>query len=494
MATLDYVIFCMYLMGVFGIGVYHFFRNKSAEDYYVGSRSIKAPYVGLSIVATDVGGGFSIGLGGVGFLMGLSGSWLLFTGLVGAWLSAVFIIPRIKAIDAEKGMLTYPDFLRNRYDHRVALVAAAISGIGYLGFTAAQMLAGAKLASATILQSNPFGMDPQMFALLIIAVVTIGYTVIGGLKAVIYTDVVQWGVLLGGLLFVMIPVTVYKLGGMSAIYNALPDEFFSLTNISAMTFFNWMITIVPIWLVAMTLYQRMYACKNTKEAQKAWYIAGVFEYPIMAFTGVFLGMCARMVYPEADAEMGLPMLIRDMLPIGVTSIVISAYFSAIMSTADSCLMASSGNLVTDVLERYVWKKLDMRASVRLSMLATLVIGIAAVSLALWFTTVLDAILYAYGFMVSGLFIPTLGAYFWRRGTATAAMIAMLAGGIFNLLLASKLLRLPEVIQDIGFDFSVYGILLSAICYVGVSLIWPETPTAAECCPDSLAGNAKEPTS
>ena len=126
MATLDYVIFCMYLMGVFGIGVYHFFRNKSAEDYYVGSRSIKAPYVGLSIVATDVGGGFSIGLGGVGFLMGLSGSWLLFTGLVGAWLSAVFIIPRIKAIDAEKGMLTYPDFLRNRYDHRVALVAAAM--------------------------------------------------------------------------------------------------------------------------------------------------------------------------------------------------------------------------------------------------------------------------------------------------------------------------------------------------------------------------------
>ena len=131
-----------------------------------------------------------------------------------------------------------------------------------------------------------------------------------------------------------------------------------------------------------------------------------------------------------------------------------------------------------------------------SMLTALgiVIGIAAVALALWFTTVLDAILYAYGFMVSGLFIPTLGAYFWRRGTATAAMIAMLAGGIFNLLLASKLLRLPEVIQDIGFDFSVYGILLSAICYVGVSLIWPETPTAAECCPDSLAGNAKEPTS
>jgi len=83
---LDYTIFGAYMLGVLGIGFYHFRRNKNAEDYYVGSRSVSAHHVGLSIVATDVGGGFSIGLGGLGFAMGLSGSWLLFTGLVGAWL------------------------------------------------------------------------------------------------------------------------------------------------------------------------------------------------------------------------------------------------------------------------------------------------------------------------------------------------------------------------------------------------------------------------
>lgn len=479
MAFIDGLIFVAYLLAVFGVGVYHFFRNKNMEDYYVGNRSIKAPYVGLSIVATDVGGGFSIGLGGVGFLMGLSGSWLLFTGLVGAWLSAVLIIPRVKAVDASQAMLTYPDFLRHRYNHKVALVAAVISGIGYLGFTAAQMLAGAKLASATILQTNPFGLQPMMFALLVIAVITIGYTVIGGLKAVIYTDAIQWTILLIGLLFVMTPVTVYKLGGFGAIKAALPPEFFSLTNIKPVTFVNWMITIVPIWLVAMTLYQRMYACPNVKEAQKAWYIAGFFEYPVMAFTGVFLGMCARVVYPEADAEMGLPMLIRDVLPVGVTSIVLAAYFSAIMSTADSCLMASSGNLVTDVIERHIWKKPGLRSSVRMSMLATLVIGILAVCLAAWFTTVLDAILYAYGFMVSGLFIPTLGAYFWRRGSSTGALAGMLAGGIFNLTLATKLVKLPEYLARLEFDNSIYGILLSGVLYVTFSLVFPDAPVPAD---------------
>ena len=239
MNWIDYLIFAVYMVGVLSIGVYHFRRNKSREDYYIGNRSIKASHVGLSIVATDVGGGFSIGLGGVGFAMGLAGTWLLFTGLVGAWLCAVFIIPRVKAIDAKCGMMTFPDFLRHRYDDKVALAAALISGIGYLGFTGAQMLAGAKLASATIIQNNPFGMEPIQFSLIVIAVITILYTVIGGLKAVIYTDTIQWIILLCGLILVTIPVTLYKIGGLTQLRSALPVTHFSLTNISPITFINW---------------------------------------------------------------------------------------------------------------------------------------------------------------------------------------------------------------------------------------------------------------
>ena len=209
MHAIDYGILILYMVGVVAIGYYHFRRNKNAEDYYVGSRSISSHHIGLSIVATDVGGGFSIGLGGLGFAMGLSGSWLLFTGLVGAWLTAVLIIPKIKAIDVEHNMFTYPDFLRFRFDERVALVAALISGIGYLGFTGGQLLAGAKLASATMFSSAPFGLNPLMFSLYVIAAVAVGYTVIGGLKAVIYTDTIQWIILLGGLILVTIPAVSY---------------------------------------------------------------------------------------------------------------------------------------------------------------------------------------------------------------------------------------------------------------------------------------------
>lgn len=478
MSWIDYLIFAVYMLGVLAIGFYYFRQNSNEEDYYVGNRDINPYHVGLSIVATDVGGGFSIGLGGAGFLMGLSGSWLLFTGLVGAWLSAVFLIPRIKHIDRRKGFMTYPDFLRDRYDNRVALLAALISGLGYMGFTGAQMLAGAKLASATILQTNPFGMEPILFSLLVIALITVLYTVIGGLKAVIYTDTVQWIILLSGLVLVTIPITLWNLGGTGALKEALPPTHFSLTAIAPSTLVNWMVTIVPIWAIGMTLYQRMYACRNEADAKKAWFTAGLFEYPVMAFAGVFLGMCARVVFPEAEPEMALPMLIRDMLPVGVTGIIIAAYFSAIMSTADSCMMASSGNFTSDIIRPFL-KKSDNgdQRMIRMSMIVTFAVGTVAVILAARFTTVLNAILYTYSFMVSGLFVPTIGAFFWKQGSSAGALAAMAGGGSLTLLLMTGIISLPEKLETLGLDATLYGIIVSGILYLVISLLAPDRPPA-----------------
>ena len=95
---IDLSIFAIYFIFMLGVGFYFLKRNKSKEDYYVGGRNMSAGHIGLSVVATDVGGGFSIGLGGLGFAMGLSGSWMLFTGFIGAWLSAVILIPKIYPI------------------------------------------------------------------------------------------------------------------------------------------------------------------------------------------------------------------------------------------------------------------------------------------------------------------------------------------------------------------------------------------------------------
>jgi solute:Na+ symporter, SSS family len=137
---------------VVGIGFWFLLKNEGVDDYYVGGRKIGSWHIGLSVVATDVGGGFSIGLGGLGFVLGISGSWMLFTGLIGAWLSAVILIPRVKAIEKFKKFYTFPQLLGYFYNSKVAFLAGIISGIGYLGFTSSQILAGAKLASTTFVE------------------------------------------------------------------------------------------------------------------------------------------------------------------------------------------------------------------------------------------------------------------------------------------------------------------------------------------------------
>ncbi|MFB6307154.1 MAG: sodium:solute symporter, partial [Flavobacteriales bacterium] len=353
MSTLDIIIFILYMILMLGVGYYFMMRNKGADDYYVGGRGMNSLHVGLSVVATDVGGGFSIGLGGLGFVIGVSGSWMLFTGLLGAWLSAVVLIPKVKGNKAFAKFHTFPQVFEYLYSSRVALLAGLISGIGYIGFTSSQLLAGAKLASGTFTELN------QQHALMVMGVIAVVYTVMGGIKAVIYTDTVQWIILMAGLIFIGIPYGYIEIGGLEGIKNTVGPEFLSMTNLTWQMFAKWLITILPIWFVAMTLYQRIYACKDEKTAKKAWFLAGLFEWPIMAFMGVTLGMFARVAAQQGilgdidmatfDSEEGLPRLLSVVLPMGLKGLMMAAYFSAILSTADSCLMACSGNLVSDVI-------------------------------------------------------------------------------------------------------------------------------------------------
>lgn len=466
----DLTIFVLYIIGLLGLGYYFHRKNRDGDDFYAGGRSINSTSIGLSVVATDVGGGFSIGLGGLGFVMGIAGSWMLFTGLVGAWLAAVFLIPKVKSNPAFEKAFTFPQIFSHFYDKRVALVAGVISAIGYTGFTSSQLLAGAKLAEGTFV-----GMSLQT-ALLIMGFIVVGYTVLGGLKAVIYTDTIQWIILMVGLILVGLPVAYNSIGGMEAIRATVQPEMLSLANITWQEFVSWSVTIIPIWFVGMTLYQRIYASRDVKTAQRAWFIAGLFEWPLMAFMGVLLGLFARVAADQGmfaafgtvnvaamDPETGLPMLLSTVLPVGMMGIMMAAYFSAILSTADSCLMASSGNIVFDIIGHFREMDPDSFSFLRYSQVMTLLIGVLALIIAWSMENVLDLMLYSYAFMVSGLFVPVIGALYWDRGTPAGALAAMIAGGGTTILLQTVGAEMP-----FGLDANVYGLAVSAISFIIIS--------------------------
>lgn len=470
----DLLIFVLYMFLVLGIGFYFLRKNRDADDYYVGGRNMGSLHVGLSVVATDVGGGFSIGLGGLGFIMGLAGSWMLFTGLIGAWLSAVILIPKVHPLGKEKKFFTFPQIFAHFYNPRVAMMAGVISAIGYLGFTSSQILAGAKLASAAFVNLD------MNTALIVMGVIAVGYTVMGGIKAVIYTDTFQWIILMGGLIFIGIPAGYFAIGGMPAIKETLSPEFMSFSNVPWQTLVNWTVTIIPIWFVGMTLYQRIYSTRGVKQAKRAWFIAGIFEWPFMAMMGVILGLFSRVAYEngmfeylgfmaggDLDPEKGLPLLLRTVLPVGLMGLMMSAYFSAIMSTADSCLMAASGNVLTDILSRIFRIEGKDRVMLRLSQLLTLIIGILALLLAASMENVLELMLYSYAFMVSGLLVPVIGAFFMKKHTPVAAFWAMLTGGGTTLALTVTGIPLP-----FSLDPNIFGISVSAIVFLSLTGLLP----------------------
>jgi SSS family solute:Na+ symporter len=464
MHTIDLVIFTAYLLAMLGVGFYFLKRNKDTDDYFVGGRQMSSLHIGLSVVATDVGGGFSIGLGGLGFVMGLSGSWLLFTGLIGAWIAGVLLIPRVFQIARHHRFLTFPQFLGSFYNKEVAFIAGIISAISYLGFTSSQILAGAKLASSTF---DGLTLERALFLMGAIAIV---YTALGGLKAVIYTDTIQWIILMAGLIFVALPFTLHHIGGWEVVRNTLRSEFLTLSNVSWHQLVNWGFTIIPIWFVGMTLYQRIYASRDRRTAQRGWFIAGLFEYPAMAFIGVTLGMLSRVAVENGiitqvtvagiDPEMGLPLLLKTILPVGFLGIVLSVYFSAIMSTADSCLMASSGNILTDVLGKH-----QHQNSLRYSQLLTLAVGVLALMLALKMENVLELMLLSYAFMVSGLIVPVLAALFTKNPNSQAALLSMIAGGTATTLLVLLQTDLPWKL-----DANIFGIAISLMVYIIVHRI------------------------
>jgi SSS family solute:Na+ symporter len=159
-----------------------------------------------------------------------------------------------------------------------------------------------------------------------------------------------------------------------------------------------------------------------------------------------------------DPELGLPLLLREILPVGLMGLMLSAYFSAIMSTADSCLMAASGNLTNDILGKK--KQKDHKRQIRFSQLLTLAIGVLAILLATMMNEVLELMLYSYAFMVSGLLVPVLGMLFLKNPSPRAALVAMISGGLVTLVFLVLEIPLPW-----NLDANIVGISVSALSFI-----------------------------
>ncbi|MDH4055322.1 MAG: sodium:solute symporter family protein [Gammaproteobacteria bacterium] len=469
--TLDLFAIGAYFVVLIWIGLRVARRERGSgesESFLAADRNMGLLQTTASTAATDLGGGFSIAMGGLGFTLGISGSWLIAISGLSVVLVSFLMVPKVKRwADRVRG-LTTGDLFETRFDRRTGTLAAVVIGIAWFTFAGGQIIAGAKLLQATV------GLDLTI-AVVLSGSVILAYTALGGLKAVIYTDVFQMIVLLIGIIFIAVPIGLHAVGGWSGIvehFTANPETA-SLVDWGAVSWqelLGWFFAIFPVWFISIAAMQRIVAARDEKTARRAFLLTGVpIEWPLFAIGSTLIGLIARMLMPELqDAEMATPMIIMELLPVGVAGIVIAAYIAAVMSTADSVLMGPVAIYTNDIYRKFLRPDASEQALVRVARAATLVLGVLSIGMAYLVPNVLELILYAYTFGAAGLFFPMLGLLFWPRTTASGAFWSMLGGGCSAVLWV--LLDEP-----FGVSSSYLGWLVSLPLLVAVSLATDHSP-------------------
>ena len=468
---LDYIAMLAYFLVLIWIGV-SVVRSRNEKNKYdsflAADRNMNLLQTTSSAAATDIGGGFSIAMGGLGFTLGVSGSWMIAVSGLSIVMVSFLMVPKVKRwSDRVKG-LTTGDLFAARFDRKTGTLAAVVIGLSWFTFVGGQIIAGGKLLQVTLNMN-------LTVAVLVSGAVILAYTTMGGLKAVIYTDVFQMLVLMIGIVFIAVPIGLIEVGGWSAMAQQFSssDSTKHLLDWSAVGWrqmLGWFFAIFPVWFISIAAMQRIVAARDVKTAQRGFFLTGIpIEWPLFAIGSTMIGLFARYLIPDlTDPELATPMIIMQLLPAGIAGLVIAAYIAAVMSSADSCLMGPVAIFTNDIYKRYIKPDSSELHLVRVARYATLILGILAIVTAYLIPNVLDLILYAYTFGSAGIFFPMLGLLFWKKTTAKGAFWSMLLGG-------SSAVIYSIIGEPFGFAASYLGWIIGLPTLVIVSLLSDHSP-------------------
>ena len=468
---LDYIAMLAYFLVLIWIGV-SVVRSRNEKNKYdsflAADRNMNLLQTTSSAAATDIGGGFSIAMGGLGFTLGVSGSWMIAVSGLSIVMVSFLMVPKVKRWSDKVKGLTTGDLFAARFDRKTGTLAAVVIGLSWFTFVGGQIIAGGKLLQVTLNMN-------LTVAVLVSGAVILAYTTMGGLKAVIYTDVFQMLVLMIGIVFIAVPIGIIEVGGWSAMAQQFSssDSTKHLLDWSAVGWrqmLGWFFAIFPVWFISIAAMQRIVAARDVKTAQRGFFLTGIpIEWPLFAIGSTMIGLFARYLIPDlTDPELATPMIIMQLLPAGIAGLVIAAYIAAVMSSADSCLMGPVAIFTNDIYKRYINPDSSELHLVRVARYATLILGILAIVTAYLIPNVLDLILYAYTFGSAGIFFPMLGLLFWKQTTAKGAFWSMLLGG-------SSAVIYSIIGEPFGFAASYLGWIIGLPTLVIVSLMSDHSP-------------------
>jgi SSS family transporter len=411
---LDIIIFLAYIGLVLGIGRYWSKRVHSTEDFHLCGRQLGKLPASLSLAATEFSGSGLIGGAGLVYAIGLSGIFWNYAAIPAYILLGLLVAPRLRRLQ----LTTIPEYIGMKFGVSTQRLTAVLEIIEAVAFVAVQILVSALLLSAL------FGLSVPLASVIITAAFAV-YTMMGGLWAVVWTDALQYVVLMFGIILAVV-LAMDAVGGIDGLHSNLPQEHFSFTQLGLWTPLAWGALALYSYGVDQAYMQRALAAKDAETARFAYIFTGC-NYIVFGACVAILGLAAAALLPGlADENQALPELVAQVLPEGVRALIMTAIIAATMSTSSSFLAAASSLAVQDLYEPILGHGASEDRQIFHSRVITALFAAISLGISLVFPGVVSLVVFATLVAPAAIFIPFILSIFWDRTPAQAGFWAILA--------------------------------------------------------------------
>ncbi len=486
LATLDWAIIGAYFVLVFGVAIWATMRERAnkgdSADYFLAGRDAGWFLVGGSLFASNIGSEHLVGLAGTGAASGVAvAQFEILASLILLVLGWVFV-----PFYLSSGVFTMPEFLERRYSSGARWYLAVISIIGYVLTKISVTIAAGGIVFEAIM-----GIDFWTGALVVVVLTGI-YTIIGGLRAVLYTDLLQMFVLIGGAISVTL-LGLNALGGWGAMEAEVGPAFLDLWKPATDPDFPWtgILFGAPIlgvwyWCTDQFIVQRVLSAKNEDHARRGTIFAGYLKIlPLFLF--VIPGVIAYALSQQGQLDLAapdeaLPTLIATLLPVGLRGVVVAGLLAALMSSLSSVFNSTSTLVTWDVYRRLNPNATERQLVVVGQATTAILVGVGL----LWIPLMglVSEQLYQYLQSVQAYISPPIAAVFligitWRRVNSQGAIASLITGFVLGMgRLVAELNK--ESLDGLLFwyadvNFLHFAVLLFVVCtgvLIGVSLLTP----------------------
>jgi solute:Na+ symporter, SSS family len=408
------------------VGVSTSRRHARAEDYFLASRASRWPAIGMSLLASNISSTALVGLAGAAYASGISVYDYEWTAAVILVIYCVFLLPAV----LRSRVYTMPEFLERRYDARARLFLALVTLLLNILLDSACALYTGALVCRLLLPGA---------SLLLITAILAGaagiYTILGGLRAVIYTETVQAVVLIFGAVAIAYAAFAHA-GGWHAVMAGVDPAALSLIRPIGDPAVPWpgLAFGIPVlgfyyWCSNQFIVQRVLSAHDLDQGRRGVLLAGALKLPVL-FLMVLPGTCAILLFPHlSQPDLVYPSLIFNLLPAGLIGLVVASFIAATMASVASTLNSASTLLTMDIVKRFR-PALSDRRMVQIGKLSTAAFLVLAV---LWSSQIASfGSLWQYLQAALAYVVPPIVALFgvglfWRGANASGAWVTVLVG-------------------------------------------------------------------